>query len=114
MLELLRAGLKTDETRRFENHCHQKLNISLMRHPRVVVEANLDQVYWSLNALGLHRKKEETLARISEENVPKYPAKPWISNRQIYVGFGTLLTVRVTDTALQDRPHFSNAENREC
>jgi len=100
------AGLKTTVTRSLTYH---RCDIRVW-----FVEANLDQVYWSLNALGLHRKKEETLARISEENVPKYPAKPWISNRQIYVGFGTLLTVRVTDTALQDRPHYSNAENREC
>ena len=46
-----------------------------------------------MNALGLHRKKEETLALISEENVRKNPAKPWISNRQIYVGSGTMLTL---------------------
>jgi hypothetical protein len=46
-----------------------------------------------LNAFGLHRKKEEKLALILEENVRKNPAKPWISNRQIYVGFGTVLTV---------------------
>jgi hypothetical protein len=45
-----------------------------------------------LNAFGIHRKKEETLALISEENVRKNRAKPWISNRQIYVGFGTVLT----------------------
>ncbi|NBW43933.1 MAG: hypothetical protein EBR29_09005, partial [Sphingobacteriia bacterium] len=36
-----------------------------------VVEANLDQVYWALDAFGLHRKKEETLAQILEENVRK-------------------------------------------
>jgi hypothetical protein len=46
-----------------------------------------------LNAFGLHRKKEETLALILEENARKNPAKPWISNRQIYVGSGTVLTV---------------------
>jgi hypothetical protein len=40
---------------------------------------------------------EETLAMILEENVRKSPAKPWISNRQIYVGSGTVLTIdRVT------------------
>jgi hypothetical protein len=50
-----------------------------------------------LNAFGLHLKKEETLAMILEENVRKSPAKPWISNRQIYVGSGTVLTIdRVT------------------
>jgi hypothetical protein len=45
-----------------------------------------------LNAFGLHRKKEETLALILEENARKNPAKPWISNRQIYVDSGTVLT----------------------
>lgn len=28
-------GLKTNETRRFENHCPQKLNLSSMQHRRV-------------------------------------------------------------------------------
>jgi hypothetical protein len=46
-----------------------------------------------LNAFGLHRKKEEKLALILEENARKNPAKPWISNRQIYVGSGTVLTI---------------------
>jgi len=45
-----------------------------------------------LNAFGLHRKKEETLALIWEENARKNPGKPLISNRQIYVGSGTVLT----------------------
>ena len=49
-----------------------------------------------MNAFGLHRKKEETLALILEENVRKNPAKPWISNRQIYVGFGTVLTSAIS------------------
>jgi hypothetical protein len=61
-----------------------------------VVEANHDQVYWALNAFDLHRKKEETLALISEENVRTNRAKPWFSNRQIYVGFGTVLTASAT------------------
>ena len=75
MLELLGAGLKTDETRRFENHYPQKLNMSSMRHRRVVVEANLDQVYWSLNALGLHRKKEETAGAHIGRKRPQAPGK---------------------------------------
>lgn len=45
-----------------------------------------------MNAFGLHWKREETLALILEENARKNPAKPWISNRQIYVGSGTVLT----------------------
>jgi hypothetical protein len=45
-----------------------------------------------LNALGLHRKKEKTLALISEENVRKNPAKPGISNWQLSVGSRTVLT----------------------
>ena len=45
-----------------------------------------------MNAFGLHRKKEETLALILEENARKNPGKPLISNRQIYVGSGTVLT----------------------
>ena len=55
-----------------------------------------------MNAFGLHRKKEETLALILEENVRKNPAKPWISNRQIYVGFGTVLTNSERRTGKQD------------
>ncbi len=47
-----------------------------------------------MNAFGLHRKRDETLALILEENARKNPAKPWISNRQIYVGSGTVLTQR--------------------
>jgi hypothetical protein len=35
---------------------------------------------------------DKTLALLLEENVCKDPAKPWISNRQIHVGFGTVLT----------------------
>jgi hypothetical protein len=54
----------------------------------------------ALNAFGLHRKKEETLALILEENARKNPAKPWISNRQIYVGSGTVLTVFLPDQNL--------------
>jgi len=57
--------------------------------------------------LGPQRKKEETLALISEENVRKNPAKPWISNRQLSVGSGTVLTfwmrrdsVRVVEGAM--------------
>ncbi|MCX6859854.1 MAG: hypothetical protein NTX70_06465 [Verrucomicrobia bacterium] len=45
-----------------------------------------------MNAFGLHRRKEETLTLILEENARKNPAKPWISNRQIYLGSGTVLT----------------------
>ena len=61
-----------------------------------------------MNAFGLHRKKEETLALILEENVRKNPAKPWISNRQIYVGFGTVLTVAVVAICIiiKNRPIF--------
>jgi hypothetical protein len=52
-----------------------------------------------LNVFGLHRKKEETLALILEENARKNPGKPLISNRQIYVGSGTVLTCEhKTDT----------------
>jgi hypothetical protein len=52
--------------------------------------------------LGLQRKKEETLALISEENVRKNPAKPWISNRQIYVGSGKVLTISAAVTGQLD------------
>ena len=45
-----------------------------------------------MNALGLHQKEKETLALLSEENVRKNLAKPWISNRQLSVGSGTVLT----------------------
>jgi hypothetical protein len=31
-LKAVSDGLKTDETRRFENHRHQKLNASSMQH----------------------------------------------------------------------------------
>jgi hypothetical protein len=46
-----------------------------------------------LNELGLHQKKEETLALLSEVNVRKNLAKPWISNRQLSVGSATVLTL---------------------
>ena len=78
------AGLKTTGPKNSTDH---RCVISFQ-----VVEANLDQVFRALIAFGLHRKKEETLALILEENVRKDPAKPWISNRQIYVGSGTVLT----------------------
>lgn len=56
-----------------------------------VVEANLGQNWRALNARGIHWKKEETLALTSEELAPKNTAKPWFSNRQVSVGFGTVL-----------------------
>jgi hypothetical protein len=61
-----------------------------------------------LNAFGLHLKKEETLALISEENVRTNRAKPWISNRQIYVGFGTVLTLSPSHPKKGEtnEPHF--------
>jgi hypothetical protein len=49
-----------------------------------------------LNTFGLHRKKEEALALTLEDNARKNPGKPWISNRQIYVGSGTVLTAPPT------------------
>ena len=61
------AGLKTTVTRSLTYH---RCDIRVW-----FVEANLDQVYWSLNALGLHRKKEETLTLNPEENAPKEPSK---------------------------------------
>jgi hypothetical protein len=36
---------------------------------------------------------DRTLSLLLEENVRKDPAKPWISNWQVYVGFGTVLTL---------------------
>jgi hypothetical protein len=45
-----------------------------------------------LNALAPYWKKEEELELISEENIPKYMAKPWLLNRQLSAGFGTMLT----------------------
>jgi hypothetical protein len=38
------------------------------------------------------------LELLLEENVCKDPAKPWISNRQIHVGFGTVLTFECQPT----------------
>jgi hypothetical protein len=58
----------------------------------VGVKANPDQTCSALNARGIHSKKEEALALNPGENAPKNTAKPWFSNRQIYVGFGTMLT----------------------
>jgi hypothetical protein len=57
-----------------------------------VIEANLSQNRRALNALAPYWKKEEELALISEENIPKYMAKPWLSNRQLSAGFRTMLT----------------------
>jgi hypothetical protein len=35
---------------------------------------------------------EETLALIPQLNAPNHTAKPWLSNREIYVIFGAVLT----------------------
>lgn len=35
---------------------------------------------------------EETLALIPQLNAPNHTAKPWFSNREIYVSFGAVLT----------------------
>jgi len=70
----------------------------------LVVEANPDQDGWALNAYGLHSKKRKMLVLIPEENaLPKNPAKPWVSNRQISVDSGTSL-----------RPRFSGCPKREA
>jgi hypothetical protein len=58
--------------------------------------------------------KEETLALILEENVRKNPAKPWISNRQIYVGFGTALTIRWRDENPSQRNRFRKQRKIRC
>jgi hypothetical protein len=62
-----------------------------------------------LNAFGLHRKKEEALALILEDNARKNPGKPWISNLQIYVGSGTVLTRNQTGTS---KKHPSAADHQ--
>jgi hypothetical protein len=68
------------------------------------IEANPYEVYWALNALGMHWKKEEALVLISEENIRKNTAMPWFSNRQLSTGFGTTLT-----TVGIDRPELWEA-----
>jgi hypothetical protein len=52
------AGLKTTVSRNSRNH---RSGIGLS-----IVEANLDQLGWALDALDLRWKKEEALALISE------------------------------------------------
>ena len=52
------------------------------------------EFWWPVIAFGCHPKEEETpRALIPEENAPKNAAKPCFSNRQIYVGFETVLTL---------------------
>jgi len=65
------------------------------------VEANLDQLCGASSTWGLRRKKEETLELISEENVRRNTAKPWISYRQRSVGSGTVLTCRELPCVLE-------------
>jgi hypothetical protein len=43
------------------------------------------------------------LELLLEENVCKDPAKPWISNRQIHVGFGTVLTTTLAPILEENR-----------
>jgi hypothetical protein len=86
-------GLKTDETCRFENHWTRKLNGSATtacRWPKAMLIQSGGPLH--PDVFSLLRRKEETLALLLEENVRKDPAKPWISNWQVYVGFGTVLT----------------------
>jgi hypothetical protein len=63
--------------------------------------------------LGLHRKKGKTLDLISEENIRKNRAKPWISNLQIYVGFGMVLTGGPPSVELGGDCHKIVAPSRE-
>ena len=37
-------------------------------------------------------RRKKRWRSIRKKTPPKNPAKPWFSNRQIYVGFGTVLT----------------------
>jgi hypothetical protein len=87
----LNDGLKSDQTCRFEDHVLQKpVGASILPGPgrcRSEPRSGL---------LGLERswyqwKKEETLALTSEKQAPKNTVKPWISNWQPSVGFGTVL-----------------------
>jgi hypothetical protein len=57
-----------------------------------VVEANFNQSRRAVNAIVTHWKKEKALTFILEENALNNRAKPWLSDRQIYVGSGTMLT----------------------
>jgi hypothetical protein len=38
-------------------------------------------------------RRKKRWRSIRKKTPPKNPAKPWFSNRQIYVGFGTVLTL---------------------
>jgi hypothetical protein len=75
-----------------------KLDADLSGHGSRVVKTRLSQNRKSfpdpipVTRREENRKKEETLTLIPEENAPKNMAKPWFSNRQIYVGCGTVLT----------------------
>jgi hypothetical protein len=43
-------------------------------------------------------RRKKRWRSIRKKTPPKNPAKPWFSNRQIYVGFGTVLTRRQAGT----------------
>lgn len=49
-----------------------------------------------------NREMEETLALIPQLNAPNNMAKPWFSNREIYVSFGAVLTT----TQFTDQIHY--------
>ena len=66
------AGLKTTEPGNSADH---RSGLSLS-----VALTSSDQLWWASVAFGLIWKKEDTLAQIAEENGPKNPAKPRISN----------------------------------
>jgi hypothetical protein len=44
--------------------------------PRPLIQADLDSVYWALNAFGCHSKEEQTRPLNPKENPAKNLAKP--------------------------------------
>jgi hypothetical protein len=58
-----------------------------------LLETNSDYLWWSPDAFGLLWKNEEARALTSEENRSEDPAKPRVSNRQLSVNYGTLLSL---------------------
>jgi hypothetical protein len=68
---------------------------NLLAHPSrpvlVGVKANPGQACSALNACGILSKNKEVLALNPEENAPRNIAKPWLSNRQLSTGSGTML-----------------------
>ena len=99
------AGLKTTEPTNSTDH-RSGLSVSVARW-------NFNQVWRAPDAFGLIWKEEEKLALILEENGSEDPAKSRISNRQLSVDSGTLLTGLKASPETGAKDSRGGAENAE-